>query len=100
MRKRSLGSKKATAYHESGHPIMCWKLGVALKKVTIVPNADTSGACHHDKLVRGIFQEVVETAKPTTPLRMRRGWMQSPHPHLPEGRGEVFSLDILFHSAA
>jgi hypothetical protein len=21
----------------------------------------------------------------------------SPHPHLPEGRGEAFSLDILFH---
>jgi hypothetical protein len=23
-----------------------------------------------------------------------------PHPHLPEGRGEAFFLDILFHSAA
>jgi hypothetical protein len=22
---------------------------------------------------------------------------KSPHPHLPEGRGEVFFLDILFH---
>ena len=35
--------------------------------------------------------------KPITPLRMRWDGCKLPHPRLPEGRGEVFFLDILFH---
>jgi len=49
---------------------MCWKLGIALKRVTIVPNADTSGACHHDKLVRVRCPEMDESA--STRLKMEK----------------------------
>ena len=70
MRRSLPATKNATAYHESGHAIMGWKLGVALKKVTIVPTADITGACHHDKLVRTRYPEMDES--PSTRLKMEK----------------------------
>ena len=70
MPRSSPAAKKATAYHESGHAIMCWKLGVALKKVTIVPNTDTSRSCHYDMLVRGRCPEMDSSA--STQLKMEK----------------------------
>jgi hypothetical protein len=38
----------AIAYHEAGHAVAALELGVAIRKVTIIPDADTLG-----KMVRG-----------------------------------------------
>src|SRR5260370_34859100 len=43
-----------TAYHEAGHAVMAYFLGVRLKKVTIIPNKDYVGSVLHEKVVRGL----------------------------------------------
>jgi hypothetical protein len=48
----------ATAYHQAAHAVMAWKLGVAVKRVTIVPSKDAKGHCYHAQVVRGECAEV------------------------------------------
>jgi hypothetical protein len=44
MKKADAGGRlKATAYHEAGHAVVAWKLGIAFKKVTIVREGDAAG---------------------------------------------------------
>jgi hypothetical protein len=47
-----------TAYHEAGHAVTAYFLGVRLKKVTIIPNKDYVGAVIHEKVIRGISPEI------------------------------------------
>jgi hypothetical protein len=50
-------SKIATAYHEAGHAVMCWHYGARIRKLTIVPGADFTGSCHHERIVCGRYPE-------------------------------------------
>ena len=43
----------ATAYHEAGHAMMCWSLGVRSKRVSIVQGEDSMGSFLHERVVRG-----------------------------------------------
>src|SRR5260370_14575354 len=47
-----------TAYHEAGHAVMAYFLGVRLKKVTIITNKDYVGSVLQEKVVRGLAPEV------------------------------------------
>ncbi len=43
----------AVAYHEAGHAVVSWQLGVPLRRtgVTIIPHGSTAGATHHWQVV-------------------------------------------------
>jgi hypothetical protein len=41
----------ATAYHEAGHAIICERLGIRVKHVTIIPDDGSSGRCTHEKII-------------------------------------------------
>src|ERR1700720_2292046 len=47
-----------TAYHEAGHGVVAYFLGVRLKKITIIPDEDYVGAVLHEKVVRGLSPDV------------------------------------------
>jgi hypothetical protein len=49
----------ATAYHEAGHALVAWLLGIRLRRVTIVPSKKDNfdGCCYHAKIVRGKHPE-------------------------------------------
>jgi hypothetical protein len=47
-----------TAYHEAGHAVMAYFLGVRLNKVSIVPDKDYVGIVLHEKVVRGRSPEI------------------------------------------
>ncbi len=47
-----------TAYHEAGHAVTAYFLGVHLKKITIIPDEDHVGAVLHEKVVRGRSPEI------------------------------------------
>jgi hypothetical protein len=43
----------AIAYHEAGHAVMLWLCGVSVKRVTIVPDAESLGHVVHESLSLG-----------------------------------------------
>jgi hypothetical protein len=47
-----------TAYHEAGHAVMAYFLGVRLKKVSVIPDKDYLGIVLHEKVVRGRSPEI------------------------------------------
>ncbi len=47
-----------TAYHEAGHAVVAYFLGVRLKKVSIIPDKDYVGIVLHEKVVRGLAPEI------------------------------------------
>jgi hypothetical protein len=47
----------ATAYHEAGHAVAAFCVGVRLKKITIIRSGDYSGLCEHAKIIHGKFPE-------------------------------------------
>src|SRR5260370_10329969 len=47
-----------TAYHEAGHAVVPYFLGVRLKKVSIIPDKDYVGIVIHEKVVRGLAPEI------------------------------------------
>jgi len=51
--KRTDKQLKATAYHEAGHAVFAWYKGIKIKKVTIIPDADSVGHVHHAKVIKG-----------------------------------------------
>jgi ATP-dependent Zn protease len=57
MKQRSSNPRRATAYHEAGHAVMCRHEGVRLNKVTIVSDESTAGSCGHEKLIRGKYPD-------------------------------------------
>jgi hypothetical protein len=56
--KRTKKQLKATAYHEAGHAVFAWYKGIKIKKVTIIPEADSVGHVHHAKVIRGRSSEL------------------------------------------
>jgi hypothetical protein len=50
--------KHPTAFHEAGHTVVAYFLGVRLKKVSIIPGKDYVGVVIHEKVVRGLAPEV------------------------------------------
>ena len=53
MNKRTERSLRIVACHEAGHAVMAVAVGIALKKVTIVPSGDAAGRCHHEEIAMG-----------------------------------------------
>ncbi len=47
-----------TAYHEAGHAVVAYFLGVRIKKVSIIPGKDYVGIVIHEKVVRGLAPEI------------------------------------------
>lgn len=41
---------RATAFHEAGHAVAAWQLGLGIKSVTIEPGANYLGLCHFNDL--------------------------------------------------
>ena len=69
------GARTATAYHEAGHAVVAWRLGVAVRGVSIVPDEDTSGRCHHAALIRGKYPELDDSLRAV--VRMQKQVMVS-----------------------
>jgi hypothetical protein len=46
------------AFHEAGHVVAAYFLGVRLKKVSLVHNKDYVGKVIHEKVVRGLAPEI------------------------------------------
>jgi ATP-dependent Zn protease len=54
LSKRKVSQMTATAYHEAGHAVVCHRLGIRVKRITIVPSDTNAGMCTHDNILRGI----------------------------------------------
>ena len=46
-RKRTVGDRRATAYHEAGHAVIAVAQGLAINKVSVIPGQDYYGVCVH-----------------------------------------------------
>ncbi len=46
-----------TAYHEAGHVVMAYLLGIRIKRASIISGKDYVGIVHHEKIVRGEYAE-------------------------------------------
>jgi hypothetical protein len=46
-------AREATAYHEAGHMVAAWRLGMKIRSATIVPDESYSGKVEHDNPLRG-----------------------------------------------
>lgn len=55
MSRRTM--REATAYHEAGHVVAAWKLGVRLRSATVIPSEGSHGTLKHDNPLRGINLE-------------------------------------------
>lgn len=42
-KKRKPNQLRATAYHEAGHAVACWKMRMAIRKATVAPDDDSLG---------------------------------------------------------
>jgi ATP-dependent Zn protease len=52
VKRANTKAVEATAYHEAGHAVMAFQLGIRLQKITIVPDEESSGCCHHESLLK------------------------------------------------
>jgi hypothetical protein len=52
--------EKATAYHEAGHAVACYCLGVKVKSATVVRDKDqgTHGHVRHENMFLGLDPEI------------------------------------------
>jgi hypothetical protein len=50
--------RRATAYHEAGHLAAAWRLGIKIRRATIIPTTDCTGEVEHDNPLRGIHLDV------------------------------------------
>ncbi len=48
---------EATAYHEAGHAVLCWKERVRLKGASIIPDRTSAGRIAHSHPLKGINPE-------------------------------------------
>lgn len=56
-------AREAIAYHEAGHVVAAWDLGVRIKHATVIPDAEDLGhVMHHDPL-RGIRLDFDQSAR-------------------------------------
>jgi hypothetical protein len=61
--KRTDKQLKTTAYHEAGHAVFAWYKGIKIKRVTIIPDADSAGHVHHAKVIKGRSPELDNSAR-------------------------------------
>jgi ATP-dependent Zn protease len=61
-------TKQATAFHEAGHAVMANRLGLRLRKVTIIPSEGLAGYCQH---FRGYRDKHMETGNDPYRVRLR-----------------------------
>lgn len=47
---------QSVAYHEAGHAVACWLLGVRIDEVSIEPDGDCDGFTRHEKLIDGLVK--------------------------------------------
>ncbi len=52
----------STAYHEAGHAVMGFMLGIRIRNVSIVPDESTFGRVEHSSPLKSINLEVVDKA--------------------------------------
>ncbi len=48
---------EATAYHEAGHAVAAYKVGMKVKRLTIVPSGDALGSHQHHAYFPGVNLE-------------------------------------------
>ena len=54
----------STAYHEAGHAVVAWRLGLKINAISIVPSSDGSlGRIYHSNPLRGIDLELNESMR-------------------------------------
>jgi hypothetical protein len=70
MRSTRTEADKATAYHEAGHAVMAFQLGVEVRQITIVPDRDSAGSCSHEKLLK--FRGTELCASPAARVRIEK----------------------------
>ena len=63
----------STAYHEAGHAVIAYHVGVKIQTVTIVPDGEYLGLCRHAKVIRGRYPEADDSDR--TRLRMEKHGM-------------------------
>lgn len=51
-------AREATAYHEAGHMVAAWRLGMKIRRATIIPAEDYAGKVHHESPLKGINLEI------------------------------------------
>jgi hypothetical protein len=56
--KRTPPDRLATAYHEAGHAVIAYELGIPLQSVTIVPSEDAHGVVRHQDPLRGVRLDI------------------------------------------
>ena len=70
MKRKSKRKDEAVAYHEAGHAVTNFELGRKIRKVTIIPTEDYSGACFDYKLLDSMADTYGDT--PTVRRRVER----------------------------
>jgi hypothetical protein len=63
MTSRSAGVGWATAFHEAGHAVACQRLGIRVRKASIIPEKDTLGRVGYRDPWRGINLECDNSAR-------------------------------------
>jgi hypothetical protein len=69
LRRKTEAQRAATAYHEAGHAVVAWYLGVKVHNVTIVPKGDTAGRMQHARRILGKYPEIDDSL----PAKVRMG---------------------------
>jgi hypothetical protein len=49
----TLNARRATAFHEAGHLVAAWRLGLRVHGATIKPGVDYAGLVEHEKARSG-----------------------------------------------
>ena len=57
MSKQPSKALASTAHHEAGHAVMCWKEGIRVNRITIVPNEEAAGSVERANPLLGIDLE-------------------------------------------
>jgi hypothetical protein len=58
--EKRLRRLRVVAYHEAGHAVAAWSLGVGLRDITIVPRADALGSVKHARIFSKRVHEHLE----------------------------------------
>jgi hypothetical protein len=51
-------NSEATAYHEAGHTVAAWRLGVKIRRASIIPTIGRHGVVEHESPLREIHLDI------------------------------------------